>query len=124
MNRLLLIIMALCLTGCLIGCTTSKEDTRPTDCETTGYIYGKNGVWQEVCVLPENTIYADDTASLNVMYDLLIVEYAKGTLTDERLQEFAESVEHYENEGNYEYMVALNELQILIEYLKEQRESE
>lgn len=100
----LLLILTLLLTFALMGCGTITTTTEPTtpDAEQRD----------------EQQIQAD------MLYDLLTVEYAKGTLTDERLQEFSESVEHYENEGDYEYMVAYRELEYLIEYLQDQRESE
>ena len=102
MKHLLLILTLLLFA--LMGCGTITTTTEPTtpDAEQRD----------------EQQIQAD------MLYDLLTVEYAKGTLTDEFLQRAIDELNQYAETGDYEYMVAYRELEYLIEYLQEQRESE
>jgi len=128
MKKLLICIIAIMMFA-LVGCEDYKTPDLgdlPDNCIQVGYGYANYGQWSPICII-ETTNLAEETATLEIAYDLILAKYQNGTLGTEFVDEVEMMIDGYDdyaetavNENNERFMVAYVKLQLLIGYMEEE----
>lgn len=125
----ILVALLLLLTFALVGCGPQTFTAEPPEgCVKVGYFRDSSigNDWLEFCVIvgadEYNPVEDGDLATVELVYDIALAEYTRGTLTLDLLDELENEIELADDgngDGSVEFQIALYKASVLLGYLRE-----